>query len=427
MRNGVLGAILLWLAGAGWVMGQGFGSTATLPPPPPPPLDNAFDESQPGPPPNAFADPSELEGRSHPVLWATGEFINYWLKPSSSSPLLTSGSFESLGILGRPGTQVLFQTADFGINSYAGGRATVGGAFGHNHALSAEAVYFGLQRSEQTFAASSNPDGRPFHSRPIANANTGEETVLFVTFPDQFAGNIAFTATTYFYGAEANVGLDIGRLKTKYNGPQFLVGFRYLNLHDELEITQSSRLLINGLSGFNGQVVRIPDMLTINDHFDTRNQFLGPQVGARIDYNCGKIFTSLVAKVAVGPNFETLQINGSTTRTGLFGFRETVPGGLLALSSNIGEFSHNELSIVPEVGINFGFHITDHLHIFAGYNFLYWSRVIQPGHSIDHAVNPGLLPTSVQFGSGGVARPAPLFDQTDFWAHGFNVGFALVF
>ena len=53
-------------------------------------------------------------------------------------------------------------------------------------------------------------------------------------------------------------------------------------------------------------------------------------------------------------------------------------------------------------------------------NFLFLSNVARPGNQIDRTVN-----TTQLFGTPpvvGPARPAPLFNQSDFWAQGVNVG-----
>jgi hypothetical protein len=63
----------------------------------------------------------------------------------------------------------------------------------------------------------------------------------------------------------------------------------------------------------------------------------------------------------------------------------------------------------------------------AGYDFLYWSRVARPGEQIDRSLN---LTQSPVFGTGtlvGPACPAPLIDSTDYFVHGLNFGFALVY
>ena len=107
----------------------------------------------------------------------------------------------------------------------------------------------------------------------------------------------------------------------------------------------------------------------------------------------------------------------------------TLPGGIFALPTNIGRFSGDDFAVVPEVTVKLGWRLTGNLGVFAGYNFLYWSRVIRPGNQIDRAVNDTLIPTSNVFGAaeGDLSRPARLFNTSDFWAHGVSFGVELRF
>ena len=57
--------------------------------------------------------------------------------------------------------------------------------------------------------------------------------------------------------------------------------------------------------------------------------------------------------------------------------------------------------MVPEVGINLGFQLTNNLKIYGGYSFLYWTNIVRPGDQIDTTVNPNLVPTSSTFGTAG--------------------------
>ena len=71
---------------------------------------------------------------------------------------------------------------------------------------------------------------------------------------------------------------------------------------------------------------------------------------------------------------------------------------------------------------------TSNLTAFAGYSFLYLSSVARPGDQIDRSVNPTLIPTNPSFGVPfGPPRPAPIFNHTDFHAHGVNLGLGLAF
>ena len=123
----------------------------------------------------------------------------------------------------------------------------------------------------------------------------------------------------------------------------------------------------------------------------------------------------------MGGTEETINVGGSTTiadpTTGVSTFRT----GLLAQQTNSGRFTKDCFTVVPEVGINVGYQITDWLRAYAGYNFLYWSSVARPGDQIDRVVNPTQIAGSpVPF--TGALRPAPLLKSTDFWAQGLSLG-----
>ena len=101
-------------------------------------------------------------------------------------------------------------------------------------------------------------------------------------------------------------------------------------------------------------------------------------------------------------------------------------GGLLALRSNIGQYTEkDDFAVIPEVGINFGFQLTERWRLLAGYNFLYWGEIARPGQQVNPIVNPTLVPTSQLFGPPfGPIQPSPFFNTTDFWAQGVTFGLA---
>ena len=92
-------------------------------------------------------------------------------------------------------------------------------------------------------------------------------------------------------------------------------------------------------------------------------------------------------------------------------------------------FTLSLIVIVPGVislilfGLKLGIDVTDHLRIFAGYDFLYLSSVVRPGDQIDLNVSPSFRPTIFGPGAGGGPRqPAVLYRTSDYWAQGFNFG-----
>jgi hypothetical protein len=130
--------------------------------------------------------------------------------------------------------------------------------------------------------------------------------------------------------------------------------------------------------------------------------------------------------VALGTTHQTVDVNGFTTITPPGGPATVVPGGFLALPSNIGRFTRDPFSVIPEVGFNVGYRITNNLSAFAGYNFLYWSNVVRPGDQINLGVNSTRTPVSL-LPPNGPAAPLFSFRSSDFWAQGISFGVQLLF
>jgi hypothetical protein len=138
------------------------------------------------------------------------------------------------------------------------------------------------------------------------------------------------------------------------------------------------------------------------DRFDTRNRFWGGQLGVNAEYRYGRWSVDLTTRVAVGNTNQIVKIGGSTLTNGVVS-----PGGFFA-STNMGRFSRDRLSVVPEFGLKLGYQISEGIRANLGYNFLYWSDVARPGEHIDRAVGGG--------------RPAFSFRSSDFWVHGLTAG-----
>ena len=131
-------------------------------------------------------------------------------------------------------------------------------------------------------------------------------------------------------------------------------------------------------------------------------------------------------KLAVGGMNQEVDINGGSAAALSSGAHIERPGGLLALSSNIGEYNRTKLVVMRDATLNIGYAITPNVKLNLGYNLFWVSSVIRPGEQIDLGVNPALLPFSGAAPSGP-ARPAFHFNGEEFWMHGINVGLSVQF
>ena len=354
-------------------------------------------------------------------VWVSGEYLLWWLRGSETPPLVTTGPVTGgaiPGVIGAPGTRVLVGGDRDDDNPYSGFRVTAGLWLDDCRTRGIEANYFRIfSRSDDSTI---NSNAFPVIARPFIDAvggpgvPPGSPNVQFAAAPGVATGTVRVEQDTGLQGAELNYICN--RCCTCDGRTDVFVGFRYLELRDELEIEEDV-LVVPGVPGLGGS------RILVTDNFSTRNSFYGGQIGIRREIWRNRLFVNGTAKLALGVTHQVVDINGSTTIIAPGGAVTTERGGLLALSSNIGHYSRDRFSVVPEVGVNVGVQVTEYVRVFAGYSFLYWSNVVRPGEQIDPVLNRNLIPTSSAFGTpGGPARPAFHFNESDFWGHGINVG-----
>src|SRR5205823_4342832 len=131
--------------------------------------------------------------------------------------------------------------------------------------------------------------------------------------------------------------------------------------------------------------------VVVQDAFRTRNEFHGAQLGASVQRRMGAFWYQIDGLLAMGGTKQTVLIDGSTINSAPNGMSSVAPGGLLALSSNSGMHRRDRFSVVPQVGLKFGYAVSEQVQLTLGYNFLYWSGVARPGDHVDLGVNPNLI------------------------------------
>jgi hypothetical protein len=383
-----------------------------------------------GGPDDELARPAGLFG----CAWASAEYLLWWAKGAPSPlPLVTTGPAASNGFLGAPGVAVINGGSSINYGPLSGARLAAGFC-DPTYCYGIEFAAFYLPGRSKTFAAASNAAGAPLLARPFIDAATGAESSLLVAFPGAIAGGVLVDSYINLWGAEANLlrhrwtrnWVGDGNLAGWYWNGDGLLGFRFINLNEGLRIDQQSMLLPGGASGFAGTRVTAPNGIAVLDRVDTTNNFYGGQVGWINQLSKGRFYTGLIAKVALGSTYQVNNVQGATTLLTPAGPAASVPGGLLALPSNIGIHSHEAFTVVPEVNWNIGYEITPHIRAFMGYTFLYWSNVMRPGDQLDRTVSRTQLPSSLSFIPGATAAaPTAPNHSTDFWVQGLNFGLAV--
>lgn len=372
-------------------------------------------------PPPIFA-PGRLQAANR--FWIRGEYLRWGTDGMDAPPLVTSSPAGTpqaqAGVLGEPGTQTLFGGGELNDDAANGVRLRSGLWLTPQSSLGIEAEYFQLFAQEDSFAASG--DGAPILGRPFFDITNDRETAQLISFPGVVAGNVRATSETDLRSFLVNsrfalvpaVGDAYGNLDVPSRA-DWILGYRYLKLNDDLAIQDELESLIVGA----------PGTIVASESFSTSNTFHGLQLGAVHHRSLNRLWLESLLRVAIGSNTQKVSIAGTTAITE-GGVTETYSGDLLAQRSNIGTREESELTMIPELGLTLGLRITDRLHATVGYSILYFPNVVRAAEQIDTDVNPNLIPPESDPFTGSL-RPRPLFAETDYWAHGLSVGGELRF
>ncbi len=351
-------------------------------------------------------------------MWFSGSYLVAWTKASTTVPLLTQGSVADPfpGVIGQEGTTVVIGNEPFSQGLQSGVTLDAGVWLDHGHYFSLEGSGLWLFQREQVQQRSSDGLGNPLFLRPFFDVSANAEGGELASAPGLLAGSVQVHVTEQLWGVELNTALHCH--PENPCGLQLFTGIRYLQLSEGLRIDESVTAIAPGFLTLNN--VPVP-ALTDEDDFETVNHFAGLQLGGKYHWQCGRMFMDFMGKAAVGVNQENVRISGFTSAEG-----QTVQGGVLALPSNIGNYTRNVFAVVPEGGITIGADLTHWLTFKAGYSILYWSNVVRPGDQVDRNVNPGQVPSSGVVGmTGGPTAPSFIFHDSSYWANLFTVGVEL--
>ena len=432
MRKGFLGSIPTLVAVAGLAVGESpyHQDSAGIPPlvvPRIAPLPNNDPHGDTMP----TTDWERNCNSTEPCVWLNGEYLLWWVKKASLPPsLVTTGSAadQNPGALGQSGTHVLLENTHFGPEDFSGLRLTLGTWLGSDSGMGIEGSGFFLPKRTKSFHANSDAAGNPvltfrYLDPPPSPGAPFPEDAFQAAIPGTFAGGLGVVATTRLWGAEAYA---VGRLCCGSGlHLQLLGGFRYVDLEENLDLPFERRglVLVPGVS-FQGNPFPAPSAVAAFDSFHTRNQFYGGQIGARGEYCQGNLFVGLSGKVALGDTHEVVNISGTSVLIPAGGQITTVSGGQFAAPSNSGRSKRDEFAVIPEAEIKFGYQFSRCFRAFAGYNFLYWSRVVRPGNQVDLVVDTAQVPIDPGFNAAAprAVFPRPQFQRSEFWAQGVDFG-----
>jgi hypothetical protein len=263
----------------------------------------------------------------------------------------------------------------------------------------------------------------PVLARPFFNAATATPVAAglppvptpdseLVCLPGVITGSVTVDTSSRFWGTDTNLRKNLCcTCDYRIDG---LAGYRYLHLTDSVVITENL-----SATSVTAPTIPVGTAFLVQDRFESKNEFNGGQVGLAGEYRSGRWYADARGLIAFGNTHSTVTIGGATQIT-VPGSAPTIsPGGLLALPTNIGRYSSNQFSVVPEAFGALGYQFSDGIRAFVGYTFLYWSNVRRAGDQIDLVVNPTQIPPGTLVGA---PRPTFLARDTNFWAQGISFG-----
>ena len=378
-------------------------------------------------------------------FYARTDFLLWWLKGAPLSvPLVSTGPIATThhGFLTGPDATILYgarlspatgghDRQDFPL--FKGGRATLGMWLDDQQQFGIEVSGMMLQRREAGYEIRSDSNGYPIITIPVFNTIAyapGGVTDTATAFPEgedglpaslpsdqlrlradgTITGGVKIVNRIQLWGLDGVGSFNFYRDSSwEFSG---LAGLRYLDLSEKFDLHWDSAGQSGAYVGQSG---------TVEETFQTRNQFYGVIFGMRGRYSTGALSVDLMARMATGASHEVLNVWGGFTALGFPPPSSTGPEGIFAQPSNQGRRSANKFAVVPELQFKVAYAITPRLRLSLGYDYLYYSSVLRPTDQISRD-----LPKGQTFRQGNVdsttQSPRQLFVPSDFFAHGMTFG-----
>ncbi len=325
------------------------------------------------------------------IVYTRAEYLMWWGKGSDSPALVSDGAL--------PDGNVLFGGDSLNDGFRSGFRVALGLWMDPCQTSAVEAIYTGLGRDVQTYNASGGPNDSLV--RPYFDTTDGQ-TVSIIAGSNagvDYTGSIRIRSDSDFQAFDLLYRQAIARqCGFRIDG---LVGYRFAHLDE-------------GLSIFEQETTNVGAAQTATDSFRTLNEFHGGEIGANLQWQWNRWSFGLLSKLAMGYTRMGVTIAGESNYNGT-----DYNGGLLALSSQVGQYSDTQFSVNPELGLTLGYDLTCRLRATFGYSLSYWSKVARPGDQISTTLNTHWFPNDP---TPATPPSFPGIVTTDYWAQGMNFG-----
>ncbi len=333
-------------------------------------------------------------------VWVQAEGLMWWLKGNQLPAMVTSSpdgtDRNSAGVLGEPGTGVLFGDGRVDGQMRGGFRTALGVRLGHwvdslmDAELEANLMWVGDGQDSGDFFAASVGDR--ILARPFFNAQTDAQASHLVAYPAVAEGLIDIETSSDLL----STGLVFRRgwMDDQRGRLDWLAGYRYLRLKEELFAREN--YLVTEPAGMFAPGTNVD----VADLFNTWNEFHGVDLGVKYWIDRGPWTLEFTGKLAVGALIRTMEIDGGTLTVDSVGDVTFYDSGFYALPTNEGRYRSSRFSALPELGFTVRRQITHDFIFTFGYSLLVINNVVRTGDQLSPTINPS------QFAGGVFAGPA---------------------
>ena len=254
-------------------------------------------------------------------------------------------------------------------------------------------------------------DSIPILTRPFNNLTLGREDSDVITYPGVSIGGIAVQDSSRVGGGD--VFWRRMCFQDACRRVDFIAGYQFATIDQKLAIQSNRTIVATGGTIANGTVILNEDI------FDTQNRYHAGSIGLMAEYDRCHLTWNLLAKVGLGRMTQRTHISGSRSTTVPNQTPIVTDQGLYALGTNIGNYEGSVFTVSPEVSLNVSYYLHDCLMLTAGYSFILWNHVAQPGDQIDRTINTTQITTTTLTGE---PRPSFLGADSTYTLHGMNIG-----
>jgi hypothetical protein len=338
-------------------------------------------------------------------------YVLWWLGDTHLPPLVASNPattpLDEVGVPGQADYSVVVGDETTGLWPQSGIEFRLGGLLVEPN-IAFEVSGFVLFEGGKTWSDFS--DGDPILTRPFTDATTGQPDAQLLAFPGLVGGGLETRYERQLWAVDPTVRwcLRCG----EYRHFEALTGYRYLHLGDDLTLSEQATLAGGGLI--------VPGTrYDIEDRFRARNDLHLWTLGLAAAGHREHLSWDVRGLVGLGFVYQQVDIDGRTRIAVPGASPDLLSGGLLALSSNMGQHDRSRFAWLPEVRATVGYWLTSRLQLRAGYTVMYLNDVVRAPEQIDMAIDPGLLPPPI---TAGAERPQMTFHSDDAWIHGLHAG-----